>query len=75
MYPAPTVDGMVNIKTGNATVKQMVIEVFSIDGKLCYKKKLAYQPQKLQLNLLQSGVYEIRITSGALFFSSQLIKK
>ncbi len=73
-YPNPITKNLVYIQTGNESVKEMVVEIFSADGKLCYSKLLNYQSQTILLDQLANGIYTVRITSGKLTFKSSLIK-
>ncbi len=73
MYPNPVTNGLVYLQTGNESVKEMLVEIFSADGKICYHQNLSYHPQTIHLNNVASGVYNMQISAGKFVYNGSLV--
>ena len=73
LYPTPVTNGNLQVQTGNAQVTTMLVEIYSADGRLLFKKVLPYATQIITLPELPGGEYNVNITSGNYIFEQSAI--
>ena len=71
MYPNPTSNGFVNIKTSNNEATQ--VAVYDILGKQVINTTLS--AQRLNVSSLKAGVYAVRLSQGNTVTTKKLVIK
>ena len=73
IYPNPVTNGIVNIKSSTANS----VDVYDVLGHLVFKSKLnaSQDVQTLDLSLLQSGLYFVKLTDGTYTSVKKIILK
>lgn len=74
VYPT-IVQSQLNIQVGNAPLDKITITIHDMAGKLIMQKTVSYQSQQVQLPVISSGMYHLKIQSGKWEYKSSLIKQ
>jgi hypothetical protein len=75
IYPTHAVKNSVYIQTGNMNVKDMQLQLYDMQGRLCLNKRMDYQSQWLQLPELGAGIYRLIIRSGEWRYEESFMKQ
>lgn len=74
VYPT-IVQSQLNIQVGNAPLDKITITIHDMAGKLIMQKTMSYQSQQVQLPVISSGMYHLKIQSGQWEYKTSLIKQ
>lgn len=74
VYPT-IVQSQLNIQVGNVPLDKITITIHDMAGKLIMQKTVSYQSQQLQLPVISSGIYHLKIQSGQWEYRSSIIKQ
>ncbi len=74
LYPTIAVKNSVYIQTGNKDLKDILVQVFDMQGRLYLNKQTNYYSQWLSLPKLSAGMYRLIIRSGEWSYTESFIK-
>ena len=74
IYPTIAVKNSIYIQTGNLNVKNMQVQLFDMQGRLCLNKQMDYQSQWVQLPEPVAGMYRVIIQSGEWNYTRSIIR-
>ncbi|MBL7723375.1 MAG: T9SS type A sorting domain-containing protein [Chitinophagaceae bacterium] len=74
VYPT-IVQSQLNIQVGNIPLDKITITIHDMAGKLIMQKTMSYQSQQVQLPVISSGMYHLKIQSGQWEYKSSFVKQ
>lgn len=74
VYPT-IVQSRLNIQVGNIPLDKITITIHDMAGKLIMQKTMSYQSQQVQLPMISSGMYHLKIQSGQWEYKSSFVKQ
>lgn len=74
VYPT-IVQSQLNIQVGNAPLDKITITIHDMAGKLIMQKTMSYQSQQVQLPVISSGMYHLKIQCGQWEYKSSFVKQ
>jgi len=75
VYPNPSVQNQLYIKTGNSNITKMQVFIYDMKGSLLFHKQLNYESQWISLSQINAGDYKLFIQSGELRWTGSFLKK
>jgi hypothetical protein len=70
IFPNPA-SSIINVKINTALIKNSMLELYDITGKLIVSQKIVNEDNALNINALSNGIYTVRILSD----NKQLVKR